>query len=109
MKEYINIVLIRGAGGQLEKNILPRIRARFVCYVDDRIDEDCYELEFVSGKPSPKEELGMIVENYHMPDLYLQLVSYELSDEYLEHHVLKNGVWIDKIREKCNLKNAIII
>lgn len=105
MKEYTNIVLIRASDVRLVENILSRIRARFVCYAEDRIDDNNYELEFVSEKPSPKEELETIVDNYPVPDLYLQLVSYDLPDEYLEHHVLKNGVWIDKIREKCNTKN----
>lgn len=103
-EEIINIAVIECPDSTILDGILSRIRSRFTCYMEDRTGEYCCELEFVSGKTPSGRELEAIIAKYPAPGLYLQVISYELPGEYLEHHVLKDGVWTDKIRQRSKNK-----
>jgi hypothetical protein len=100
--QITNIVVIECSELKVLEEIVSRIHNRFECYADDRTDDNRYELEFTSVHASPKEELKSITDKYPEENLYLQLISYELPNEYLEHHILKKGIWTDKIQEKQN-------
>ncbi|MFV0329210.1 MAG: hypothetical protein ACK5KL_05180 [Dysgonomonas sp.] len=102
--EIINIAVVECSDTQVLDKVMTRMRAKFTCYADDWTDTHRYELEFVSGNISSKQELDTIVKEYEPSDLYLQIISYELPNEYLEHHVFKNGIWIDKINKQNNKK-----
>lgn len=99
-RECTNILVVKCTDRGVLEDVLARIRTRFDCYISDQVDEAHCELEFACGMPLPKETFEKITAPYAGTGLYLQLLSYELPDEYLEHHVFKDGTWTNKIREK---------
>lgn len=98
--ECTNILVVKCTDSRVLENVVTQICTRFDCYISDRVDEAHWELEFACDIPLPKETFEKIAGPYAGTGLYLQLLSYELPDEYVEHHVFKDGTWTDKIREK---------
>ncbi len=80
-------------------SILAQTKEKFDCYISDQVDLFHWEMEFSSANPFPIEIFEQITAPYLTSSLYIQIISYELPDEYLAHHVFKNGIWTDKMKK----------
>lgn len=92
-----NIALISSSDRQVLDNLLENIADEFECYTDIEIESGCCELEFCTNGPFPIHLMKRITDNYQESNLYIQVITYELNDELLEHHVYDKGVWTDKL------------
>lgn len=95
-----NIAVVSSTDKQVFGDVLKRITDLFECYTELEIESGHCELEFCTNDPFPLQVMKALTENYQEKDLYMQIITYELNNELLEHHVYDKGVWTDKLAER---------
>ncbi|WP_165026659.1 hypothetical protein [Dysgonomonas sp. ZJ279] len=82
------------------KQIVKWVQNRFECYSTIEVEDVSTEFEFASSNEFPKAEMEELTTKYKDDTLYIQVITYELANEVLEHHVYKKGIWTDLIAVK---------
>lgn len=103
-----NVAVMHSTNQKELEAIVSNVKSTFECYTSIEIEDNRCEFEFSSYSSFPQKEFEEITKKYPDNGLYIQIVTYELSKEYVAHHVYKNGVWIDMLRERI-LKHLILI
>lgn len=76
------------------------ISKKFECYSDIETCGGHYELEFSTYGAFPLKGMAEITDKLPGSELYIQVVTYDLESELVEHHVYKNGKWADRLEER---------
>lgn len=100
-----NIAVISGAEKPVLDRVLQEITENFECYTDIETESGSYELEFTSDGPFPQMMMEKITAKYIDKHLYIQVVTYELPHELVQHHIYENGKWTDKLAGKHHHSN----
>ncbi|HML65308.1 MAG TPA: hypothetical protein PKC55_10800 [Dysgonomonas sp.] len=100
-----NIAVVTGTDKQVLEQVIKDISKNFECYTDIEIDNGCCELEFSTNGPFPREAMEAMTKKYPGKDLYIQVITYELPNELVQHHIYENGKWTDKLKEKYQQNN----
>lgn len=95
-----NITMISGTDKPVLDKVLQEITENFECYTDIETESGSYELEFTSDGLFPKMIMEAMTAKYPDKHLYIQVVTYELSHELVQHHIYENGKWTDKLAKK---------
>lgn len=95
-----NIAIIYCTNKQVMQNILIQIDKDFDCYTRIEPDEISCEFEFASAASFPIGKMRTLTGKYTDDSLYIQVITYEMPNELLEHHIYEKGRWIDKIAER---------
>lgn len=99
-ERYIHIAVVTARGETLPERIIAEISARFECYADIETEAGLYELEFCTPDPFPLETMKEITGTHPGRGLYIQVVTYNLARELVQHHICKDGQWTDRLAER---------
>lgn len=102
---YTNVAVIRATDGRTLEELLRDINGRFECYAEIETEDNGCELEFATATPFPEEAMETITGKHREKGLYMQVVTYNLERELVEHHTYENDRWIDRLKE--NYKKTI--
>ncbi|GAB6118927.1 hypothetical protein [Dysgonomonas termitidis] len=102
-----NIAVIISADKSVLEQTVKEISENFECYSDIETENGSCDLEFTSHGPFPKKLMEDITGNYTGKDLYIQVITYEISNELVQHHIYENGKWTDKLAEKYQTNTNI--
>lgn len=95
-----NIARISGTDKTVLDKILKEITEHFECYTDIETETGTYELEFCSDGSFPQVTMEGMTAKCPDNHLYIQVVTYELPHELVQHHIYENGKWTDKLAKK---------
>jgi hypothetical protein len=95
-----HIAVVSATDRILPEKVVKEMTERFECYSDIETDSGWCELEFCSRGPFPLEVMKGITDKYAGKNLYIQVVTYELANELVQHHIYEQGKWTDKLAEK---------
>lgn len=91
-----------------DKTVLEQVTAEisesFECYSDIETQGGYLELEFTTRGAFPEHIMEGITGKHTGKDLYIQVVTYELSNELVQHHIYENGKWTDCLAERYQNK-----
>jgi len=96
---HTNITEINCPDDSIVEQVIGYIKELFECYTID-MDRGHCELEFASRGGFPIKEMQEMTDKINYPSLYIQIVTYELPNESVEHHIYRSGKWTDKIAGK---------
>lgn len=99
MAKCINMLFISSEDIYKLIKLVGRIKEQFDCYyISDLVQEDfgyeeSYEIEFLSEITFPEDEMNQLTANCTDYTLYIIVISYDISSEYLGYHIYKEGEW----------------
>lgn len=100
-----NVAVVYSTNRKELEAVVNEVKNTFECYTDIEMDDNQCEFEFSSSYSFPKEAFEAITQKYPGNSLYIQIVTYELPDEYVAHHIYKNGCWTDKLKRESDKNN----
>lgn len=100
-----NIAVVTGTGKPVLEQVVKEISEHFECYSDIETGGGCCELEFTTRGPFPEKAMEEITRKHAGSGLYMQVLTYDLSEELVQHHIYKNGKWTDKLAGKYQTEN----
>ncbi len=100
-----NIAVVSSTDKPVLEQVVKEITENFECYSDIETGEGLCELEFGSAGPFPLEIMGGITAKHPQKNLYIQVLTYNLSEELVRHHVYEAGEWTDKPADKYQTKS----
>ncbi|MDH6310894.1 frataxin-like iron-binding protein CyaY [Dysgonomonas sp. PFB1-18] len=99
-----NIAVVSSTDKKIVESILQDIDENFECYTDIETNNNVCELEFSSRGQFSENIMSEITGKHQGNNLYMQVLTYDLSDELVEYHIYENGRWVDKLAEKYQYK-----
>ncbi len=102
-----NIAVVTSPDKSVLEQIVKEISEKFECYSDIEVENGCCELEFTSHGPFSKKKMEDITGKHTGKSIYIQVITYEMPNELVQHHIYENGKWTDKLAEKYQTKTNI--
>lgn len=103
-----NICTHIAAVSSTDKTVLEQVTAEisgtFECYSEIETGGGYCELEFCTPGAFPEHIMEGITRKHTGKNLYMQVITYEFSDELVQHHIYENGKWTDKQAERDHTK-----
>lgn len=95
-----NVAVVTSTDKQVLEQVVKEISKHFECYMDIEFEGGRCELEFSSYGPFPQNIMDEITCKHMGKDLYVQVITYELPNELVQHHIYDDGKWTDRLAEK---------
>jgi len=103
-----HIAVVSSTDKSVLEQVVEKISGSFECYSDIETGGGYCELEFSTRGAFPKDIMEGITGKYPGKCLYIQVVTYELSNELVQHHIYENGKWTDKLAERYRNDSIIL-
>lgn len=95
-----NIAVVASTDETVLEQVAAEISENFECYSDIETQGGYLELEFCTRGSFPKDVMEGITDKHAGKGLYIQVITYEMPNELVQHHIYENGKWTDRLAER---------